>query len=197
LLLEHLLYSAAVALIVGMIFLYFTGRDPSWIIILMTIAPDSDWLVGHTMYAIGLRTPFILNHGDFHNIMGLIIFSICAALILYKCGGIIFSDAFICSVIGYLCHFVEDFIVYPPAYAYLYPFNKTMYGINFIPETGNLLVAGTEVLSVGILVFVIAFFIRWAYHKGEWSIYDYVNDWSKVWNHLKYCVKILWVNNII
>ena len=60
-LLEHLIYSAALALIVGIIFMHYTKRDPTWIIILMTIMPDVDYVVNKVMLAIGFNYPVITN----------------------------------------------------------------------------------------------------------------------------------------
>jgi len=59
-LLEHLIYSAALALIVGIFFVRYTKRDPTWIIVLMTIAPDVDYVVNKAMLAIGFNYPLII-----------------------------------------------------------------------------------------------------------------------------------------
>jgi len=39
---EHIFYSAALAVLIGMIFSRYTGRDPSWIIIAVAFVPDVD-----------------------------------------------------------------------------------------------------------------------------------------------------------
>jgi len=194
-LLEHLIYSAAIAIIAGMIFLRYTGRDPSWIIILMTIAPDSDYVVNIIMRWLGFSYPVIINHGDFHNFVGLTVFSLVAALILSK-AGLKFSDVLVCSMIGYVAHFVEDFIVYPPAYSYLYPFSFRSYGINLIPETANLWgVAGTEVLGIGIIVFCIAVCIRMYFDGSGWTIKNYINDGLHFGKNVKYYAEVLLSGN--
>ena len=36
---EHLVYSAAIAILAGMVYMKAAGRDPSWIIILTAYAP--------------------------------------------------------------------------------------------------------------------------------------------------------------
>lgn len=172
-LLEHLIYSAALALIVGIIFMHYTKRDPTWIIILMTIAPDTDYVVNILMRGLGFSYPVIINHGDFHNLLGLTIFSLVAALLLSKVG-IKFSDALICSVIGYGAHFIEDYIVYPPAYSYFYPFSFRSYGINLIPETANLFVVGTEVLIPGIAIFCVALCVRMYFDGAGLAIHHYI-----------------------
>lgn len=173
-LLEHLLYSAALALIVGIFFVRYTKRDPTWIIILMTIAPDVDYVVNKALLFAGFEFPYIINHGDFHNLVGLTVFCLLGALIFSKFG-VKFTDALICSVLGYLAHFAEDFIVYPPAYCYLYPFKYVDYGINLIPETADLVVAGFEVLMIGVGIFSIALCIRMYVDGGKLSL-NYMTD---------------------
>ena len=42
---EHWIYSIAIAIIVGMIYYRFTGRDYSWIIIASAYIPDSDMFI--------------------------------------------------------------------------------------------------------------------------------------------------------
>lgn len=168
-LLEHLIYSAALALIVGIFFVRYTKRDPTWIIILMTIAPDVDYVVNKAMLFAGFEFPYIINHGDFHNLVGLTIFCLLGAIIFSRFG-VRFEDALICSIIGYLAHFVEDFIVYPPAYCYLYPFKYVDYGINLIPETADLVVVGSEVLMVGVGIFSLALCIRMYTDGGKLSL---------------------------
>jgi len=173
-LLEHLIYSAALALIVGIFFVRYTKRDPTWIIILMTIAPDVDYVVNKAMLFAGFEFPYIINHGDFHNLVGLTVFCLLGAIVFSRFG-IRFGDALLCSVLGYVAHFAEDFIVYPPAYCYLYPFKYVDYGINLIPETANLVIAGTEVLLVGVGVFSLALCIRMYADGGKLSL-AYMTD---------------------
>lgn len=173
-LLEHLIYSAALALIVGIFFVRYTKRDPTWIIILMTVAPDVDYVVNKAMLFAGFKFPYIINHGDFHNLVGLTIFCLLGAIVFSRFG-VKFGDALVCSVIGYLAHFVEDFIVYPPAYCYLYPFKYVDYGINLIPETADLVIAGFEVLMIGVGVFSIALCIRMYADGGKLSM-KYMTD---------------------
>jgi hypothetical protein len=172
-LLEHLIYSAALALIVGIIFMHYTKRDPTWIIILMTIMPDVDYVVNKVMLAIGFNYPVIINHGDFHNLVGLTVFCVLGALVFHKFG-VRFGDALLCSIIGYLAHFLEDYIVYPPAYCYFYPFSFRDYGINLIPETANLIVVGSEVLIPGIIIFCIALYLRKMYDGDGLAMHRYV-----------------------
>lgn len=177
---EHLLYSAAVALVIGILFLKYTNKDPSWIIVLMTIAPDADLVFQYIMIyckdTFGIISPMFIYHGNFHNIFSMIVLSLIASVIFWKFG-INFIHAYICSLLGFICHFCEDFVVYPPAYAYFYPFGATEYGINLIPETRNLYVAGSEVLVVGIFLYIMAVMIKLYYSNGNWDVKSYLSDW--------------------
>ena len=157
---EHLLYTVAIILIIGIFYTKLTGMTYHWWIILLgSIIADLDhfnnffWDAGILPYEVEV-IPYI-HLGNFHNIFWLVIVSVIVAGILtYK--NIDFSNGLILCGIGYGIHLFEDFLVYPPVYTMLYPFSNTPVGLNLIPETKNLLWAGTEVLMVGISFLVIA-----------------------------------------
>jgi len=96
-------YSGAIAILIGMVFYNYTGRDTSWIMIPYAWAPELD---------------LFQNHGDFHNIAFMIIFGVFLAFILTSFG-IKFFDAFLFSVIGFGAHLLEDAIVYEVACHFL------------------------------------------------------------------------------
>ncbi len=73
---EHLIYSAALAVIVGMIFSRLKGSDPSWIIIAVAFVPDIDFGLQAWSEIPGIALRFTVQHGDFHNITALILFSL-------------------------------------------------------------------------------------------------------------------------
>jgi hypothetical protein len=92
---EHLIYSTAIAIIAGMLWFKRTGRDPSWIIIASTYAPDIDIVAGELLKKLDLNiltTP--IRHADFHNIAFLLLFATMAALVL-RLAGIGFVDLFL------------------------------------------------------------------------------------------------------
>ena len=94
-LLEHLIYSTAIAIIAGMLWYKRTGRDPSWIIIASAYAPDFDIVAGELLKKLDLNiltTP--IRHGDFHNIAFLLLFATVAALVL-RLAGMRFWDSFL------------------------------------------------------------------------------------------------------
>ncbi len=119
-LLEHLIYSTAIAIIAGMLYFRRTGRDPSWIIIASAYAPDFDVIAGEVFNKLGLN--ILINgapikHGDFHNIAFLLIFAVLAALVL-KAVHMRFVDSFIFAGIGFGAHMFEDALVFNPGYAF-------------------------------------------------------------------------------
>ena len=94
---EHWIYSLAIAIIAGMIHFKRTGRDYSWIIIASAYAPDFDIVAGYILkqFDIGVLINGIpLKHGDFHNIVVLLIFAGIVGLLL-KTAGMKFRDSFI------------------------------------------------------------------------------------------------------
>ena len=68
--LEHSVYSIAIAIIFGMIYRRITGRESSWIIVLSAYAPDVDIIANAVLKKIGVT---VLVYGtpiakDFHNL---------------------------------------------------------------------------------------------------------------------------------
>ena len=158
---EHIFYSGAIAILIGMVFYKYTGRDSSWIIVLCAWAPDLD---------------LFLHHGAFHNITIMIIFGVILALIL-KSFGIKFFDAFFFSVIGFGAHLLEDAMVYDVAYPFLWPFSTNNHGLELFPEVissrGKYIasffgIANTEILIGGLLFLVLAIIIRTYVEGPTW-----------------------------
>ena len=157
---EHIIYSAALAVIVGMIYFRVTRRDPSWIIIAVAFAPDIDFALGILRRFSRNLMHFGIRHGDFHNILVLIIFSILVAVIL-RLVGIRFIDGFICAAIGFAAHLFEDAMVYKMGYAFFWPISSKIYGIGIMPETYNFFgIANSTVLVVGIILLALVVLVR-------------------------------------
>ena len=128
---EHIIYSAALAILVGMIFYRFTGRDYSWIIILCAWIPDIDLIANGVLNRFGFTLLFEghkITHGVFHNITIMVIFGILMAFLLNPFG-IRFFDAFFFSVIGFGAHLFEDALVYKVGYPYLWPFSPKIWDL--------------------------------------------------------------------
>jgi len=174
---EHIIYSAALAILVGMVFYKYTGRDPSWIIIICAWAPDLDVLANPVLRRLGIRLLFngsTIQHGTFHNIAFMVIFGITVAFLLHPLG-IKFFDALFFSLIGFGAHLFEDALVYNPGYMFLWPFSSQVLGFGLLPNMINeenyardfFGIANTEVLIIGLLLFLVAFLIRTYVEKSS------------------------------
>ena len=175
---EHIIYSVALAILVGMLFYRFTGRDSSWIIILCAWIPDIDLIANSVLTRSGFTLLFEghrISHGVFHNIAIMVIFGILLAFLLHPFG-IRFFDAFFFAVIGFGAHLFEDALVYKVGYPYLWPFSSEDLGIGLLP---NILseenyfrtffgIANTEVLIIGFVFLLVALIIRTYVEGSTW-----------------------------
>ena len=161
---EHIFYSGAIAILIGMVFYTYTGRDSSWIIVLCAWAPDLDFFL------------FFLHHGTLHNIAFMIIFGIFLAFILTSFG-IKFFDAFFFSVIGFGAHLLEDAMVFDVAYPFLWPFSTNNKGLELFPDVissrGHYIasffrIANTEILIIGLVFLLLAIIIRTYFEGPSW-----------------------------
>jgi hypothetical protein len=185
---EHLLYSAAIAVIVGMLFFRYTGRDSSWIIILMSYIPDLDF-IATILHRFGI-TIFLegnaVYHGTFHNISAMFFLGVVLACVFYACG-IRFFDALFFSLIGFGAHLFEDALVYPAGYMFLWPFSHRDLGLGWLTVAFNeesynananfFHIANTEVLLIGLAFLLIAILIRtWFEGSGwiRWYLPEYI-----------------------
>jgi hypothetical protein len=175
---EHIIYSTALAILAGMIFFRFTGRDSSWIIILCAWIPDIDLIANRIFTRFGFTLLFEghkISHGVFHNIAIMVIFGILVAFLLHPFG-IRFIDAFFFAVIGFGAHLFEDALVYDPGYAFLWPFSSKVLGLGLLPSMMNeenyfknfLGIANTEVLIVGVVFLLAALIIRTYVEGPAW-----------------------------
>ena len=169
---EHLIYSAALAVIVGMIFSRYYGRDPSWIIIAIAFVPDID-VVLQGLHRVTRRVFTVtIQHGDMHNILLLIGFSVLFALVLHLFG-IRFTDGLICSAVGIAAHFIEDALVYNPAYTFFWPITRQTFGLGIMEETRNIFgIANATVLLIGIILLAGAVLLRTLIEgRGWWQVF--------------------------
>jgi membrane-bound metal-dependent hydrolase YbcI (DUF457 family) len=166
------MYSAALAVIAGMIFSRFTGRDPSWIIIAVAFVPDIDIGLQIARKISGITLSLMVQHGDFHNIAALLFFSlvIAAAASAIRMRP---SDAFICAALGIAAHFFEDALIAKPAYSFLWPISMQKFGIGIMTETPNLFgIANSTVLVVGIALLIGALLVRTCVEgTGWWRVF--------------------------
>jgi membrane-bound metal-dependent hydrolase YbcI (DUF457 family) len=169
---EHIIYSAALAVIAGMIFSRYTGRDPSWIIIAIAFIPDIDYALELIQKWAWLESPLRIHHGNLHNILFLLVFSLLLAGVL-RYFGIRFIDGLICSAIGIAAHFFEDILVLNPAYAFLWPFSTKIFGLGIMDKTRNLFwIANDTVLLIGIILLAGAVLVRTLVEgTGWWRVF--------------------------
>jgi hypothetical protein len=177
---EHIIYSSALAILVGMVFYKYTRRDSSWIIILCAFAPDLDMIANPILQNLKIRLLFEgssiqIRHGTFHNITIMIIFGIILAFLLIPFG-IKFSDGLFFSIIGFGAHLLEDILVYKNVYPFLWPFSSQKIGLGLLPNILNeenyfkdfFYIANTDVLIIGMLFLLVVFFIRTYFEGPTW-----------------------------
>ena len=108
-----------------------------------------------------------LQHGDFHNIAGLLIYAVIVGLIL-KIPGMKFKDSFTFAGIGFGAHIFEDVLVYNPAYAFLWPLSTHMFGLGLVKYNPDFFgIANTEVLFVGFIIILVCVNIRVLYEGNS------------------------------
>jgi hypothetical protein len=177
---EHIIYSSALAILIGMVFYRYTGRDSSWIIIFCAFAPDLDMIANPILVNLRIRllkegSSFQIQHGTFHNIIIMVIFGITMGFLLYPFG-IKFYDAIFFSIVGFGAHLLEDALVYKAVYRFLWPFTSQKLGIGLLPNIINeenyfkdfFYIANTDVLIIGMLFLLVAFLIRTYFEGPTW-----------------------------
>ena len=162
---EHFVYTAAIAVVAGMLSFRYTGRDSSWIVLLVSYAPDLDKITNFFLEAMGLVFMYdgrIIHHGTFHTLAAMLFFAIALAFLLHPLG-IRFFDAFIFTILGSGAHLLEDALVYPANYMYLWPLSSQKLGLAWLPvgseEVYNatfLHIANIEVLFIGLFLLLLA-----------------------------------------
>jgi len=187
---EHIIYSAGLAILVGMVFYKYTGRDHSWIIIVCALVPDLDQIANPVLRSLGIR--LLLNgspiqHGTFHNIAFMVMFGIAVAFLLHPLG-LKFFDLLFFSIIGFGAHLFEDALVYNPGYRFFWPFSSEILGLGLLPNMINeehyitdfFRIANTEVLLIGLFLLLVAILIRTYFERSSAWIRWYMPDWVYV-----------------
>ena len=168
---EHWIYSTAIAIIVGMVYYKFTGRDYSWIIIASAYAPDVDMAADIALKKIGITVMIYgnpISHGDFHNIAVLLVYAVSVALLLHPIG-IKLVDSFFFACIGFAAHIFEDALVFNPAYSFLWPLSIQKFGIGIFNYSRDWYgIANKEVLVIGLILVMSSAILRTAYEGKGW-----------------------------
>jgi hypothetical protein len=145
---EHLFYSAALAILIGMVFYEYTRRDSSWIIIVCAFIPDLDFITNPVLRSLGVRLIIdgsSIHHGTFHTLLFMVLFGIVVAFLLYLLG-IRFFDALFFSMIGFGAHLVEDW------------FAPVIHEENYVTDFFR--IANTDVLILSLVLLLAAILIR-------------------------------------
>jgi hypothetical protein len=158
---EHVVYSTALAIVFGMLYHHFTGRDLGWIIVLSAFAPDFDI---HPRVGI-----FLINHGDFHNILYLGVYGMMISFFLYFFGFRL-RDSFVFAGVGFAAHIFEDLLVANPAYKTFWPFSNQSLGLGFFSYDRLELygIADREVLIFGLLLVALAAAVSTFVEGTDW-----------------------------
>lgn len=168
---EHLIYSLATAILAGMIHFRYFGRDYSWIIVISAYAPDSDIIFDFLRKTTGL--PMLISghpitHSAFHNIAALTLFSICMAFLLNFLG-FKFLDSVVFACVGFGAHLLEDALVFSNDYAYFWPLEPSRTGIGLFDYSLNFYeLADNEVLIIGLALLFISIILRTVFEGPRW-----------------------------
>jgi hypothetical protein len=170
-LIEHLIYSTALAIFLGMIHYRLFKRDYSWIIIVSAYAPDLD-IIFNLLHGNGGIAVVVyghsLEHGDFHNIAILILYATFVALLLHPMGFKL-ADSFIFAGIGFAVHLFEDALVFRNGYRFLWPLVPQQLSIGLLPEARNFYgIANREVMIIGLILLFFSVILRTACEGPRW-----------------------------
>jgi hypothetical protein len=174
-LIEHVIYSTAIAILLGMIYRVITFREYSWIIILSAYAPDVDAIINRVLLKAGITLLVYgspISHGDFHTLAMLAFYALGVSFLLHPLG-IRFVDSLIFSAVGFGAHLVEDALVFSDGYRFLWPLVGQRLGIGILAGPGGYEenfygIADTAVLGYGIIFLAAAVVIRTWYERKNW-----------------------------
>jgi hypothetical protein len=170
-LIEHLIYSTALAIFIGMIHYRFFNRDYSWIIIVSAYVPDLDIISDSLLKKMGIAVQIyghLITHGDFHNIAILALYAISLAFLLHLIG-FKFVDLIIFAGIGFAAHLFEDALVFRDGYPFFWPLVPQQFGIGLFHYTADFYgFADKEVLFIGLILLFSSVILRTACEGPRW-----------------------------
>jgi hypothetical protein len=170
-LIEHLIYSTALAIFIGMIHYRYFGRDYSWIIIASAYVPDLDMISDFLLKKIGITVQiygYPIAHGHFHNLAILTLYAISVAFLLHPIG-FKFVDSIFFAGIGFAAHLFEDALVFKDGYPFFWPLVPQHLGIGLFHYTPTVYgFADKEVLIIGLILLLSSVILRTAYEGTRW-----------------------------
>jgi hypothetical protein len=171
-LIEHLIYSTALAIFAGMIHYRYFGRDYSWIIIASAYIPDLDMISDFLLKKIGITVQiygYPIAHGHFHNLAILTLYAVSIAFLLHPIG-FRFVDSIFFAGIGFSAHLFEDALVFKENYPFFWPLVPQHIGIGLFHYDPNLYgFADQEVLMVGLILLFVSIILRTAIEGTSWA----------------------------
>ena len=194
--LEHGIYTAALAVIIAMVYELYTKKNNSFLIAgviwLSMCIPDTDYLFGVLVTAVS-GSSHIFKHGDFHNVTCLVMFTMIGGWWVYRnYADISMSLATACVFTGFLSHMVEDALVYEYAYAFFAPFARDITPTGWLGMSAprdiiwfGIHIGATKVYAVGFALLAGAIFMRYAIQGSDW-LYQY----SAEFKFAKLCKKL-------
>jgi hypothetical protein len=171
---EHWIYSTAVAIF---IYTIYRKKECLYIIIGSAYAPDMDIIADSIFKKIGITILVYgqpIKHGDFHNILVMIIYAILITLLLNAIN-IKMKDSFILASLGFAAHLFEDALVFNPGYRFFWPISDKIYGIGILGFDYNRNadfygIANTEVLIMGIILVILSICIKYIFDNNMKSV---------------------------
>lgn len=180
--LEHLIYTGALAILVGMLYINGTDKVPAWVILLGVILPDTDYIFSVIEESVFGHFPGWIQHGTFHNFTSLCIISILGAWVLVKYFKFNFNVTLICIYLGFLSHLIEDALVYTTAYAFLEPFSHQTWKTGILLATNDInfyhiCLGSVNIYVVGILLLLAVITFRiWVQGFSWLDEVPHIND---------------------
>ena len=162
--LEHITCTLAIAILVSIYYPQIRGAY-LWAFTFAGCLPDMDAIVDLVqtplVYSAGATLPTMAEHTRvMHNIPSLFLFAMIGALILMNHKNMNYHlSAFVIGA-GFGAHLLEDFLVYKPAEAILWPLSPAQVGAGVIPWADNIVVADSGVLIASLFLVAIAWSMK-------------------------------------
>lgn len=147
---EHLIFAISISIL---LYIIYRRKECFYIIIIGAYAPDIDLFLSLLLKKLGLITIIPIHHGDFHNLLVMLIFAILISFIFTK---ISINKAFLLSIIGFGAHLFEDALVYTTFYKFLFPIYNKPIGIglfsNYKQHIDFFEIGNSGIMAIGIIM---------------------------------------------
>lgn len=170
---EHLIYNLAIAIL---IYTVYRKKECLYIIIGSAYIPDIDFLTSHVLKNVGLTLSIYgkqIYHGDFHNILVMVLYATCLMLLINSIG-INIKYSFVLANIGFGLHLFEDALVFRMGYRFFWPISDNIYGIglmtNYNSHRDFYGIANTEVLIIGVILVILSLCIKYIFDNNTKTV---------------------------